>query len=36
MGSLQVLNPDREPDAGWVPELRQAAGVYLDLAQHDA
>ncbi len=36
MGSLRVLNPGRTPDAKWVPELRQAATVYLDLAQHDA
>jgi tetratricopeptide (TPR) repeat protein len=36
MESLKVLNPGRRPDAKWVPELRQAATVYLDLEQHDA
>jgi tetratricopeptide (TPR) repeat protein len=36
MGSLRVLNPARTPTVKWVPELRQAAGVYLDLGQHDA
>jgi tetratricopeptide (TPR) repeat protein len=36
LGSLLVLNPGRKPDAKWVPELREAASVYLDLAQHDA
>ena len=34
--SLRVLNPGREPTRRWVVELREAAGVYLDLAQHDA
>ena len=36
MGSLRALNPGRKPDAKWVPELREAAGVYLDLGQHEA
>jgi tetratricopeptide (TPR) repeat protein len=36
MDSLEVLNPGRTPDTRWVPELRQAATVYLDLEQHDA
>ncbi len=36
MGSLRALNPKRKPDAKWVPELREAAGVYLDLGQPEA
>ena len=36
LGSLLVLNPGRKPNPKWADELRQAAGVYLDLAQHDA
>jgi tetratricopeptide (TPR) repeat protein len=36
MGSLRVLNPGRTPDAKWVPELREAARVYMDLGQPDA
>jgi len=34
--SLRVLNPGRSPTRRWVVELRQAAGVYLDLEQYDA
>jgi tetratricopeptide (TPR) repeat protein len=36
LGSLLVLNPGRKPNPKWVAELRQAAAVYEDLAQHDA
>src|SRR5262245_1850650 len=36
LGSLLVLNPGRKPNPKWAEELRQAANVYLDLAQHDS
>ena len=34
--SLQIQNPDRTPDEEWVPELRNAAELYLEVGNLEA